>query len=93
LRSVLPGWVKWPQLDFPLLIALMLLMGFGLVVLYSASGQEMPVVYRQATRLAIGLFVMLVLSQVPPYIFRLWTPWLFALGLVLLSSVSSPQRS
>jgi len=84
LRSVLPGWVKWPQLDFPLLIALMLLMGFGLVVLYSASGQEMPVVYRQATRLAIGLFVMLVLSQVPPYIFRLWTPWLFALGLVLL---------
>ena len=84
MRRVLPGWVKWPQLDFPLLIALMLLMGFGLVVLYSASGQEMPVVYRQATRLAIGLLVMLVLSQVPPYIFRLWTPWLFALGLVLL---------
>jgi len=84
LRPVLPGWVKWPQLDFPLLIALMLLMGFGLVVLYSASGQEMPVVYRQATRLAIGLLVMLVLSQVPPYIFRLWTSWVFALGLILL---------
>jgi rod shape determining protein RodA len=84
LKRILPGWVKWPQLDFPLLISLLLLMGFGLVVLYSASGQEMPVVYRQATRLAIGLVVMLVFSQVPPYIFRLWTPWLFALGLVFL---------
>ena len=59
-------------------------MGFGLLVLYSASGQEMPMVYRQATRIAVGLVMMLLLSQVPPHILRLWTPWLYGLGMILL---------
>ena len=84
MRRVIPGWVKWPRLDFPLLTGLLLLMSFGLIVLYSASGENMDVVYRQATRLAVGLASLLVLSQVPPHIFRIWTPWLYAMGLVLL---------
>lgn len=84
MRRLLPGWVKWPQLDVPLLLALLLLIGCGLLVLYSASGQDMSVVYRQATRLGVGLVAMLVLSQVPPYILRLWTPYLYVLGLILL---------
>ena len=84
MKSLLPGWVKWPQLDIPLLAALLLLMGFGLVVLYSASGGSMETVYRQVARIAIGLVALLVLSQVPPHILRLWSPWLYALGIVLL---------
>jgi rod shape determining protein RodA len=84
MRRILPGWVKWPQLDIPMLTALLLLTGFGLIVLYSASGQDMAVVYRQGTRLGVGLLAMLVFSQVPPHILRLWTPYLYALGLLLL---------
>jgi len=84
VKRLIPGWVKWPQLDAPLLTGLMLLMGFGLVVLYSASGEQMDVVYRQGTRIAVGLAAMLVLSQVPPHILRIWTPWLYVLGIVLL---------
>jgi rod shape determining protein RodA len=84
MRRILPGWVKWPRFDYPLMVALLLLMGCGLMVLYSASGQDMSVVYRQGTRIGVGLLAMLVLSQVPPYILRLWTPYLYALGLVLL---------
>ena len=84
MRRLLPGWIKWPQLDIPLLASLLLLMAAGLLVLYSASGSNMDVVYRQGVRLAVGLLAMLVLSQVPPHILRIWTPWLYAVGLVLL---------
>jgi len=84
LRSLLPGWVKWPQLDVPLLVGLMLLMCFGLLVLYSASGGSMDTVYRQGVRMAVGLLALLMLSQVPPHILRIWTPWLYVLGMVLL---------
>ncbi len=84
MKRLIPGWVKWPQLDIPLLLSLLLLMAFGLLVLYSASGASMDVVYRQATRLGVGLVALLLLSQVPPHILRIWTPWLYALGVMLL---------
>jgi rod shape determining protein RodA len=80
----LPGWFGWPQLDAPLLVGLLLLMAFGLVVLYGASGGSMDTVYRQAVRLGAGLVAMLILSQVPPHILRIWTPWLYGLGVLLL---------
>jgi len=84
MKRLIPGWVQWPQLDIPLLLSLLLLMAFGLLVLYSASGASMDVVYRQATRLGVGLAALLLLSQVPPHILRIWTPWLYALGVILL---------
>jgi len=84
VRRGLPGWVGWPQLDVPLLLSLLVLIAAGLFVLYSASGGDIDTVYRQGARIAFGLFVMLVLSQVPPHILRIWTPWLYVLGLTLL---------
>jgi rod shape determining protein RodA len=84
MRRLLPGWVGWPQLDVPLLLGLLLLLGAGLFVLYSASGGDIDMVYRQGVRIAVGLVAMLVLSQVPPHILRIWTPWLYVLGLVLV---------
>jgi rod shape determining protein RodA len=84
MKGLIPSWVKWPQLDIPLLLGLLLLIAFGLGVLYSASGENMDVVYRQGTRVGVGLAALLVLSQVPPHILRIWAPWLYALGLVLL---------
>ena len=61
-----------------------MIIGFGLVVLYSASGQNMALVNRQAVRLGFGLVVMLVISQVPPRILRAWTPWLYGIGIIML---------
>jgi rod shape determining protein RodA len=79
-----PPWLGTPRLDPVLLGLLLLVMGFGLVVMYSASGQDMATVNRQAIRLGVGLLVMLVISQVPPHILSIWTPWIYVFGVVLL---------
>ncbi len=84
MRRLLPAWVGAPRLDPVLLVLLMLIIGFGLVVLYSASGQDMAMVQRQVIRLGIGLVAMLAISQVPPRILRSWTPWIYGLGVMLL---------
>ncbi len=85
MRRLLPGWLSWPQLDGPLLLGLLILIAFGLVVLYSASGGSTDMILRQGVRLGLGLLTMLILSQVPPRILQVWTPWLYLLGLVLLA--------
>jgi rod shape determining protein RodA len=84
LKRWFPAWVGTPRLDPVLLILLMLIIVFGLAVLYSASGQDIAVVERQAIRLGFGLVVLLVISQVPPHILRMWTPWLYGLGVAML---------
>jgi len=84
MKRLLPTWLGLPRLDPVMLVLLLLIIGFGLMVLYSASGQDMAVVYRQAVRLGVGLFVMLVISQVPPHILRIWTPWLYGIGVIML---------
>lgn len=84
MKRWLPTWVGAPRLDPVLLFLLLLIVGFGLIVLYSASGQDMAMINRQATRLGFGFVVMLLISQIPPRILRLWTPWLYGIGIILL---------
>lgn len=86
MRRLLPGWVSLPKIDPVLLLLILLVLGAGLAILYSASGQDMAFVERQALRLAVGLVAMLVISQVPPYVLRAWTPWLFGIGVLLVAA-------
>ncbi len=72
------------RLDFTLLTVILLLVGLGMVVLYSAGGSENDLLTRQGVRFGIGLVVLLILAQVPADTLRLWSPWLYAGGLVLL---------
>ena len=75
------------HLDLPLLTGLILLCGFGLFVLYSASGQDMEQIQRQVIRLALGFAVMVIVAQAHPSTPRRWSPWLFGAGVLLLSAV------
>jgi len=84
MTKMLPRWAGWPQVDWPLFLSLLLLMGFGLLVLYSAAGEDVVVLYRQAMRMGVGVVAMLALSLVPPHLLRVWTPWLFIAGILLL---------
>lgn len=72
------------RLDAWLLGLLLALMGAGLAVLYSASEQNLGMVWQQAARLGVGLFVLLVIAHLPPRLLQVWAPWLFLLSLGLL---------
>jgi rod shape determining protein RodA len=71
-------------IDFPLLVLLFMTAGVGFVVLYSALGADMGLLVRQGMRFGVGLVAFFVLSQVPPRYLRIFTPWVFFLGLGLL---------
>lgn len=75
------------RLDAPLLTGLLAVSAFGLVVLWSAGGQEQGLLLRQLVRLGVAFGVMLVVAQVPPKMLRLWAPWMFLAGLALLFAV------
>lgn len=77
------------KLDGPLIIGLGLIALYGLIVLYSASGQSLPTVVRAVARLIMGGAAMLVLAQVNPNFLRRTSPWLFAIGVVLLIIVDA----
>lgn len=72
------------HIDPVLLAGLLLLIVAGLGILYSASDGSIAVVQRQLIRLAIAFAVMLVVAQIPPHQLYVWTPWFFALGIILL---------
>ena len=75
------------RLDAPLLTGLLAVSAFGLVVLWSAGGQDEGLLLRQFIRLGVAFGVMLVVAQVPPKMLRLWAPWMFIVGLALLFAV------
>lgn len=75
------------HLDPPLMGGLLLLICGGLFVLYSASGQNMDMVWRQITRFVVGFPIMMFLAQIPPQTYKRWSPWLFGMGIILLVAV------
>ncbi len=72
------------KLDGPLMVGLSLISAYGLIVLYSASGQDLGKVLRAVIHLGLGTTAMLTLAQVKPSTLRNTAPWLYLLGLVLL---------
>ena len=76
-------WQRY-HMDMPLFIALLSLSIMGLVILYSAGGQDIDLILRQMLRLAIGFLVMFVIAQITPQQLSRWSIWAYGLGLSLL---------
>ena len=72
------------NVDGPLLVGIVLICALGLVVLYSAVGENMRLLLNQVARLAVALAGMFIVAQLPPDFLRRWTPWGFLAGLILL---------
>lgn len=74
------------HIDWPLFFSIVILAGFGLLILFSAK-QELEVVNRQFLRFGLAFGFMLFIAQIPPRIFKMVAPWLYFSGLTLLAFV------
>jgi rod shape determining protein RodA len=72
------------HIDNILLGALLLLCTLGLIVLYSAVGQNLDLWLQQFIRLSVAIAGMVVIAQLPPDLLRRWTPWGYLFGMALL---------
>ena len=75
------------HIDFPLFIGLLVLVLVGILVLYSAGQQDTRLIEHQLVRLAIAFVVMILVAQLSPSNLHHWSPWLFAIGLIMLIAV------
>jgi rod shape determining protein RodA len=77
------------NVDGALAVGLALVAAYGLVVLYSASGQSLGTVMRAGAHIGMGVVAMLLLAQVSPNFLRRMSPWLYLVGTVLLVVVDA----
>ena len=75
------------HLDVPLLLGLLVLSVIGVMVLYSASGQDPQTVIRQSIRLLIAFAVLFTVAQISPRHLFFWAPYLYVIGLMMLVMV------
>lgn len=75
------------HLDLPLLMGLIALATTSLFILYSASGQDMSMIWKQVIRFVIAFAILVALAQVSSNTLKRWTPYIYAVGVVLLLAV------
>lgn len=81
------GQLQRLHIDGPLMLSLLAVCGFGLAVLYSASGQDNATFWRQTGFMLAGFISMLIVAQFDLRFIRRWSVLLYLLGVVLLVAV------
>ncbi|MGB5326171.1 MAG: rod shape-determining protein RodA [Pseudomonadales bacterium] len=73
------------RIDLPLLLLLLVIAGYGLFVLYSATGQNSARLLRQCVYLLVAFGAMFIIAQVRVKSILALSPWGYAVGVVLLA--------
>ena len=76
---VVPG----STVDPLLLSGLLLIIGFGMMVLYSAIERDVAVLQAQAVRMGLALVAMVVAAYISPRFYLRWAPFIYAVGLIM----------
>jgi rod shape determining protein RodA len=86
--NVLANWTR--RIDWPLMVAVAVLLIVGLVSVYSAvspSGNPGRFMIKQLSAVGLGLFIMVVMTTVNYQVFRAY-PWgIYGLGVLVLLTV------
>lgn len=93
-RQMSPGFYKLSnkkganrrslKIDAPLMLSLFCLAVYGLMVLFSASGENINDVERQAAAIVVAFVVMVGVAQLEVDFFRRGALWMYVGGLVVL---------
>ena len=75
------------HIDALLLFALLVLLGTGLMVLFSAGDQNTSLVVRQLIRMGTAFLVLFLLANIHPDRMRDLAYWIYGIGLILLIAV------
>lgn len=72
------------HIDLPLLLGLLALCGVGMVILFSAGGQDYSVIYKQLLRLGVAFTIMILFAQLSPAQLERWSLSIYMTGVLLL---------
>ncbi|MBT3900454.1 MAG: FtsW/RodA/SpoVE family cell cycle protein, partial [Gammaproteobacteria bacterium] len=75
------------HLDIPIILLLVMICTYGLLILYSAVGQQTAPVVNQLIKIGVAFGLMIVMAQISPIFYLRIAPWLFVMGIVLLIAV------
>ena len=82
------GWQQLiAHIDFPLLIITLLIMGFGLATVYSATFDSSNRAFTQAGNMGFAMVIMWFVSRIPPQKLMSFAIPLYVIGLLLLVAV------
>ena len=75
------------HLDIPIILLLVMICAYGLLILYSAVGQQTAPVVNQLIKIGVAFGLMIVMAQISPIFYLRIAPWLFVAGIVFLIAV------
>jgi rod shape determining protein RodA len=81
------GLAESLHIDLPLFMGIVALLTTSLFILYSASGQDMAMIWKQTLRFVVALVIMFALAQVNTNTLKRWTPYIYVIGVLLLVAV------
>ncbi len=82
-----PNQLLSRYVDPLLLFTLIAIVGYGLIVLYSALDRNTEVFTNQVLRMGMGFAALLVAAQLAPRVYLRWTPVVYFIGIALLVAV------
>jgi len=75
------------ELDYFLIAILLSLCSVGILIIYSATGQDTFFVKRQLLFIAFGFVLMCIMANLSPRVWDRWALFLYAIGIVSLGMV------
>lgn len=83
-RDATATWLHRVHIDPLMLLLLMMVAGYGLVVLFSAVDQSETLFQAQLLRMSVAFGALIVAAQLPPQIYVRWAPVVYVVGVFLL---------